>query len=200
MEKKISFFQWWKKRLKREYRRLRELYGIETGNPTVRIEEEVQIINPAGLKLGSHVYICKGSVFHCGGEAWCDYRGGITIGDHVYIAPNCVLFGAGEIEIGNRCQFGPGVMLIAQSLDMRKIMDETSLDRPSPPHVFGKVILEEGVMIGAGAVVLMGVRIGRGAYIAGGCTVKKDVAPYSFVIPRERYRVINRNSPLIIKK
>ena len=111
-----------------------------------------------------------------------------------------MLFGAGEIEIGNRCQFGPGVMLIAQSLDMRKIIDESTLDQPSPPHVFGKITLEEGVMIGAGSIVLMGVRIGRGAYIASGCIIKKDVAPYSFVIPRDRYKIINRNSPLVIKK
>ncbi|MCX8045023.1 MAG: acyltransferase [Desulfobacterota bacterium] len=195
-----GFFRWWRKRLKRELRRLRELHELEQRFPTARIEEEVQIVNPKNLRLGNHVYICKGSVLHCGGEPWCDFRGGITIGDHVYIAPNCVLFGAGEIEIGNRCQFGPGVMLIAQSLDMRKIMDETTLDRPSPPHVFGKIVLEDGVMIGAGSMVLMGVRIGRGAYIAAGCIVKNDVAPYSFVIPRDRYKIINRNSPLVIKK
>jgi acetyltransferase-like isoleucine patch superfamily enzyme len=195
-----SFFRWWRKRLKREYRRLRQLYELETRFTTARIEEDVQIINPARLHLGHQVYICKGSVLHCGGEQWCDYRGGITIGDHVYIAPHCVLFGAGEIEIGNRCQFGPGVMLIAQSLDMRKIIDESTLDQPSPPHVFGKITLEEGVMIGAGSIVLMGVRIGRGAYIASGCIIKKDVAPYSFVIPRDRYKIINRNSPLVIKK
>lgn len=195
-----GFFRWWRKRLQREYRKLRGLYELEKRCPSARIEEDVQIVNPANLHLGKHVYICKGSVLHCGGERWCDFRGGITIGDHVYIAPNCVLFGAGEIEIGNRCQFGPGVMLISQSLDMRKIMDETTLERPSPPHVFGKIVLEDGVMIGAGSVVLMGVRIGRGAYIAAGCIIKKDVAPYSFVIPRDQYKIINRNSPLVIKK
>lgn len=196
----MGFFRWYRKRLKKEYRKLKELYIIETQNPTVRIEEDVQILNPARLTLGQHVYICKGSVFHCGGEAWCDYRGKISLGDHVYIAPYSILFGAGEIEIGNRCQFGPGVMLMAQSLNMKKIMDESTLDGRSPPHVFGKITLEEGVMVGAGATILMGVTIGRGAYIAGGCVVKKDVPPYSFVIPRDRYKVISRNSPLIIKK
>jgi acetyltransferase-like isoleucine patch superfamily enzyme len=55
-------------------------------------------------------------------------------------------------------------------------------------------------MIGAGAVILMGVTIGRGAYIAGGCIIKKDVEPFSFVIPRDKYKTINRNSPLIIKE
>jgi len=200
MAKKTGFFRWLKKRMKKEYTKLRVLYDIETRNPTVRIEDDVQIINPDRLSLGEHVYICKGSVFHCGGESWCDYRGRITVGDHVYIAPYTVLFGAGEIEIGSRCQFGPGVMIISQSLNMKEIMDEKTLNRPSPPHVFGKITLEEGVMVGAGATILMGVTIGRGAYIAGGCIIKKNVAPYSFVIPRDSYKIINRNSPLIIKK
>ncbi|MEI6126541.1 MAG: acyltransferase [Pseudomonadota bacterium] len=200
MAKRISFFRWIRKRLKKEYGKLQELYKIETENPTVRIEDDVQIINPSRLSLGQHVYVCKGSVFHCGGEEWCDYRGKISIGDHVYIAPNSVLFGAGEIEIGDRCQFGPGVMLLSQSLNMKEIMDETTLDRKSPPHVFGRITLEDGVMIGAGAVVLMGVTIGQGSYIAGGCVVKKNVPPYSFMIPRDRYKVISRNSPLVVKK
>lgn len=54
-------------------------------------------------------------------------------------------------------------------------------------------------MVGAGASILMGVTIGRGSYIAGGSIVRKDVEPYTFVIPHDRYKTINRNSPLIIK-
>lgn len=199
MPKQISFFKWLRKRLRRRLRELRDFYEIELRNPTVKIEDGVQIINSKRLKLGEHIYISRGTVLNCGGEAWCDGRGGISIGDHVIISPNCVLLGAGEIEIGRRCQFGPGAMLIAQSLDMAKIKDETTLDRPAPPHIFGKVTLEEGVLVGAGASILMGVTIGRGAYIAGGCIVKKDVEPYTFLIPRDRYKAINRNSPLIIK-
>jgi len=199
MPKKISFLKWLRRRLRRRLRELKDFYELELRNPTATIEQGVQVINSRRLRLGQHIYIAKGTILNCGGEAWCDGRGGISIGDQVYIGPNSVLLGAGEIEIGRRCQFGPGVMLIAQSLDMAKIKDETTLDRAVPPHIFGKIVLEEGVMVGAGASVLMGVTIGRGAYIAGGCIVRKDVAPNSFVIPHDRYKTINRDSPLIVK-
>lgn len=200
MKKKISFYRWYRKRLKKRYRGLKELHEVETRNPTAKFEEDVQIINPLKLSLGDNIYIAKGTILNCGGGEWCNHAGKITIGDQVYIGPYSVLLGAGEIEIGHRCQFGPGVMLIGQSLDMAKIKDESTLDQRTPPHIFGKITIGEEVMIGAGAVILMGVTIGRGAYIAGGCIIKKDVEPYSFVIPRDKYKTINRNSPLIIKE
>lgn len=194
-----GFFKWLKKRLKRELRILRAQHALETAHPTVTFEENVQVINARNLTLGRDIYIAKGTIVNCGGEAWCDYQGGITIGDQVYIGPYSVLLGAGGIEIGRRCQFGPGVMLIGQSLNMAKIADEQVLDQKVPPHVFGKIVIEDGVMIGAGTTVLMGVTIGRGSYIHSGSTIKKNVPPYSFVIPREHYKIINRNSPLIRK-
>ncbi|MDP6180708.1 MAG: acyltransferase, partial [Desulfatiglandales bacterium] len=183
----------------KEYKKLKDLYKVETRNPTVLIEEGVQILNRKNLFLGKHIHIAKGTILHCGGGEWCNNGGKITIGDHVAIASYSILYGAGEIEIGDRCQFGPGVMVIAQSLDMDTIRDETTLDRPTAPHVFSKVTLEEGVMVGAGSTILMGVTLGRGAYIAGGSVIKKDVPPYSFVIPRTRYKTINRNSTLVVK-
>jgi serine acetyltransferase len=44
-----------------------------------------------------------------------------------------------------------------------------------------EVTVEADVWIGYGAMVLTGVRIGRGAIVAAGSTVTKDVAPYSIV-------------------
>ena len=41
------------------------------------------------------------------------------------------------------------------------------------------VVVEDDVLIGANAVVLEGVRIGKGAVIAAGSVVVKDVEPYS---------------------
>lgn len=41
----------------------------------------------------------------------------------------------------------------------------------------GPVTIEEGAFIGAGSILLPGVRIGRGAYVAAGSVVAADVAP-----------------------
>lgn len=45
----------------------------------------------------------------------------------------------------------------------------------------GKIVVEDDVWIGAGAVVLSGVHIGQGAIVAAGAVVANSVAPYSIV-------------------
>ena len=45
----------------------------------------------------------------------------------------------------------------------------------------GKIIVEDDVWIGAGAMILSGVKIGQGAVIAAGSVVVNSVAPYSIV-------------------
>jgi maltose O-acetyltransferase len=43
------------------------------------------------------------------------------------------------------------------------------------------VVIEDDVWIGTRAVVLAGVKIGRGAVVAAGALVTRDVAPYAIV-------------------
>ena len=43
------------------------------------------------------------------------------------------------------------------------------------------VTIEDDVLIGANAVVLEGVRVGKGAIVAAGAVVTKDVEPYTVV-------------------
>jgi carbonic anhydrase/acetyltransferase-like protein (isoleucine patch superfamily) len=42
--------------------------------------------------------------------------------------------------------------------------------------------IETGCLIGIGAIVLNGVRVGRGSIIGAGCVVTKDVPPYSLMV------------------
>jgi len=43
------------------------------------------------------------------------------------------------------------------------------------------VIIEDDVWIGTGAIILKGVRLGRGSIVAAGALVRKDVLPYTIV-------------------
>lgn len=47
--------------------------------------------------------------------------------------------------------------------------------------VFKPIHIEENVWIGAGAIILPGVRIGAGAIVAAGAVVTKNVAPRTVV-------------------
>ena len=45
----------------------------------------------------------------------------------------------------------------------------------------GDIIIEDDVWIGANCIILSGVKISRGAIIAAGSVVIKDVAPFTIV-------------------
>ena len=49
------------------------------------------------------------------------------------------------------------------------------------PESKGDIIIEDDVWIGANCIILSGVKISRGAIIAAGSVVIKEVAPYSII-------------------
>lgn len=56
-------------------------------------------------------------------------------------------------------------------------------------EMVGTVIIEDGVFVGAGSILLPGVRIGRGAYVAAGSVVAADV-PAGVMVGGNPARVI----------
>ena len=190
--KKVSFFKWFKKYLKREYRRLKELHRLEMDNPTVTIEKGVRIKNSSRLSLGKHIYICDGTLLDCGGGEWCNDSGRITIGDNVYIGNDSILLGAGEIEIQSGCVTGANVLITSHTPDPSKIkIGEHISDGPILPHKFKKVTIEEGTMIGPYSIILLGVTIGRNAIISAGSIIRLDVAPKSMIFPDVKLKDVN---------
>ena len=175
----LGFIRWYIRTLRRQYKQAKILQQVKRENPTVTIEEDVKIINPQNLVLGKNIVIQKGSILHCGGESWCDYRGKITIGDNCEIGPYCVLYGAGEIEIKRGSGIAMGVRVLSSQLDISKHKEEgNDLSTSTIPLKFAKVVLEEGVWLGADAIILPGVTLGRGCGIAPGAIVHKSVPPF----------------------
>jgi galactoside O-acetyltransferase len=111
---------------------------------------------------------------HCG--LFCqDPENGSTleIGDSVKLNVGVIISAdrGGKIRIGHRVLIGPYVVIRAAN---------HKFDDPTTPimhqgHTPGTVIIEDDVWIGAHAVVLANVRIGRGAVIAAGSVVSRDV-------------------------
>jgi len=78
-----------------------------------------------------------------------------------------------EVLIGNRVCINDGVRIFTASHDV--------LD-PNWNHTKGKVFIEDYVWIGTGAMILPGVRLGKGAVIGAGSVVSKSVAPGTIVV------------------
>ena len=116
----------------------------------------VKVKTPSRLSLGHHVVLQRGSLLHCGGKPWCDYKGKIVLHDYVVIGPACTLYGAGEIEVGAYSHLGPGAMIIAQG----GVIDGPNRLTPTPDRIHAPVTLGKGCWIGAGAVILGGTTLG----------------------------------------
>ncbi|HYC21794.1 MAG TPA: acyltransferase [Candidatus Bathyarchaeia archaeon] len=106
----------------------------------------------------------------------------IHVGDDVYLGPRAVLSAPrSAIHIGSKVLFGPDVMVLGgdhnTSLVGRFVHDVLE----KRPEDDAPVVIEDDVWVGARAIVLKGVKVGRGAIVAAGAIVTRDVAPYAIV-------------------
>lgn len=132
--------------------------------------------------VGKHVYIGANGIF--------THRN-ISIGNDVYIGANAVFQSTfGEIKIGNHIMFGPGVNIHGGNHKINEIgtlMKHTSDKQPGDD---GIVVIEDDCWIGANAVILTNVTIGKGSVIGSGAVVTRDVPPYSIYtgVPEKKIR------------
>jgi len=117
--------------------------------------------------------------------------GTITFGTRSFCGLFCI-FG-----VNDRIDIGADV-LIADSVTVRDtdhIFADVDTTIISQGIEVRPVVIEDDVWIGHGATVLKGVRIGRGAVVAAGAVVTRDVEPYSVVggVPA---RVIGRRGEI----
>ena len=94
----------------------------------------------------------------------------IHIGNDVAFAAYVHIWGGGGLTIGNRVMIGSHSAITTVTHDYNaEVMWGTVVTKP--------IVIEDDVWIGTHVVVLPGVTIGRGAVIAAGCIVTKDVSP-----------------------
>jgi acetyltransferase-like isoleucine patch superfamily enzyme len=112
----------------------------------------------------------------------------IEVGDDVSIGSRAVLMAANSrIIIGSKVMFGPGVTVLGGDHNTSSIGQYMYDVKDKRREDDQDVIIEDDVWIGAGAIILKGVRLGRGAVVAAGAIVNKPVLPYTIVggVPAE---------------
>jgi acetyltransferase-like isoleucine patch superfamily enzyme len=151
------------------------------------VEEGVQIKGAERITMGKGCQVQFGTVLHGGGLEWSDRRGYIRLGDRVFIGPHCTLFGAGGIEIHDDALISPHVVITSHQHTFDRL-DALIREQSSQ---FAPVVVEADVWIGAGAILLPGITVGRGAVIGAGAVVTKDV-PAGAIVVGVPARVIRR--------
>lgn len=141
-------------------------------------ERRVTVKTPTRLSLGRNVVLQRGSLLHCGGRVWSDYKGAIELGNHVVVGPACVLYGAGTIRVGDYTHFGPGSMVMTQTGNV----GSPTRQSPVPGHVVEPVVIGSGVWIGAGAIILGGTVLGDDCIVGPNSVVAGEYGPGTTLI------------------
>lgn len=96
------------------------------------------------------------------------YPENIALGRQVVIGSHCTLGAAAPIRLDDNVRLSKGVTIETAGLDF-------STGVTPYPHVWRPVVVEADVWIGSRSLILGGVTIGRGAIVAAGSVVTRDV-------------------------
>ena len=130
-----------------------------SGIPTLDYRNVNDRIEPGAVirdkvSIGNNAVIMMGSVINIGA----------VIGDNTMIDMGAIL--GGRATVGKNCHIGAGAVLAG--------VIEPSSAKP--------VVVEDGVLVGANAVIIEGIRIGTKAVVGAGAVVLEDVPAGAVVI------------------
>lgn len=113
----------------------------------------------------STVYIGKSCVISPGVSIEAFGGGYVRLANNVFINRNCQIVAKENIYIGNNCTIGPNVVIY----DHDHEIGGKNRYKSSP------IFIDENVWIGAGAIILKGVTIGKNSVVSAGAIVTHDV-------------------------
>jgi len=117
-----------------------------------------------GIKIG------RGSSIHMGATFYSPSN--ISIGEDTIVGERVVLDGRDKLIIGNHVAIASEVMIYNS---------EHNINDDNFQAIEAPVVIDDYVFIGPRAIILPGVEIGKGAVIAAGGVVTKDVPPFAVV-------------------
>lgn len=112
----------------------------------------------AGITIGSHSTIHIGARFY--------QPSNITVGQGTIIGDHSTLDGRHQLAIGDHVDIASQVMIFNSQHDIHS---------PDMKPIYQPVTIKDYVFIGPRAIILPGVTVGKGAVIAAGAVVTKDV-------------------------
>ncbi len=106
----------------------------------------------------------------------------ISIGSDVYIGPGAHFSAThSSLTICNKVAFGPNVTIMAGDHNVSALGQTIFDTHEVRPEDNRPIVISDDVWVGAGATILHGCHIERGAIVAAGALVRGDVPPYAIV-------------------
>lgn len=135
----------------------------------VIFEAGVLVFHPETIEIGNNVYVGHRTIL----KGY--HRGLMIIGDNCWIGQDCFFHSAGDLTIGRNVGIGPGVKIITSS------HGEEGTSKPIlfSEIEFAPVTIADDCDLGTGAIILPGVRIGKGAQIGAGAVVTTNLPDFA---------------------
>jgi acetyltransferase-like isoleucine patch superfamily enzyme len=131
------------------------------------------VIGADRISIGDHSTILEHAAL-CARD-----RGRITIGNGVRLTRGVTIVSAVSVTIEDRVSSSDGATIV-DCWD-HIVSDEAPASSRVPAPDPAPVVIEEGAYLGAGSVVLPGVRVGRNSFVGEGAVVATDVPAQSIV-------------------
>lgn len=105
--------------------------------------------------------------------------GEVSVGEFCFFNNGCIINSQDSISIGERCMFGPNVMVYDHDHDFRVPGGISKKKYKKAPIIIGK-----NVWIGAGCIILRGTIIGDNSVVAAGCVIRGEYPENSVIIQK----------------
>lgn len=143
----------------------------------VMIYPTAKIVRPDSVSLGDHTRLCDFVFIHPEG-------GNLSIGRYCDFEPYSLIWGAGDIKVGDFVNFGPGMKIMGNMYDYREGDIAVGTVPQTHKGIIGSdLVIEDHVYFGADVTVLANVhKIGEGAFIGAQTLVNRDLDPWGVYV------------------
>ena len=172
--------------------RLRFASQIRLGHGAY-LDENVYIhACPDGVQIGAGTLVMHGAVLHVYNFRDLPHAF-VKIGQDSLVGEYSVIRGQGGVTMGDRVYTSPGTQIIA----VNHVFDDPERPFVEQGITAQGIVIEDDVWLGSNCVITDGVRVGKGAVVAAGAVVTKDVPPHTIVggVPAKVIREIDGTRP-----
>ena len=124
--------------------------------------EKMKLMKEMFAECGDHCYIELPFRANWGGHH-------VHFGNGIYANSNLTIVDDGHVYVGDKVMFGPNVTIATANHPIEPMLRAKGLQYNKD------VYIGENTWIGAGVIIVPGVRIGRNTVIGGGSVVTKDI-------------------------
>ena len=133
------------------------------------------VLRMFGAKIGSNVVFKQ--------RVNVKYPWFLSVGDNTWIGEDVWIDNLAQVDIGANCCVSQGALLLCGNHNYKKEAFDLMV---------GKIVLEDGVWIGAKAIVTGGVTCESHAILTAGSVTSKNIAAYSIYRGNPAVKVIDR--------